>query len=74
MFMSGESGKMVMLIGQPESHRGHIPKTCGSTSHCAQDHNWTAANREHGILYWKRTFQFSYGQNISSDPEGVIYL
>ena len=31
--------------GQPESHRGHIPKTCGSTSHCVRAQTWNSASR-----------------------------
>lgn len=32
------------------SHGGHIPKTCGSTSHCAQEINWYLAKKEQGIF------------------------
>lgn len=56
------------------SHGGHIPKTCGSTSHCGLNQNWQAANKDHGNLYWKWTFQLSYGPYVSYDPGSVIYL
>lgn len=33
-----------MLSGHRQGHAGHIPKTCGSTSYCVKDQNWTVAN------------------------------